>query len=243
MRNRRVFLDTPLETGVEVALDAAAFQHLVTVLRLAEGDEVVLFNGRGGEFLGRLVKMGRRQASVHVHGFRCREVESKLAVVLAQACARGDRMDFILQKATELGVQSVVPLVAQRTPGRIQQLRRKREHWQGVVESACEQCGRNRLPEITAPQLYRQWLPEHERESDPGLIMDPGAEQSLRDLPPPKGRITIVVGPEGGFDPNERAAARAAGLIPVRLGPRVLRTETAGLTALAVLQALWGDLR
>jgi len=241
MRNRRLFVDTTLAIGMELTLDERAFQHLIKVLRLGSGDEVRLFNGQGGEFVARLAVVERRQASVHVCSFEARESESRVPLVLAQGLSRAERMDYALQKATELGVGRVIPLVTQRTHGRSVQAERKQQHWRGVVISACEQCGRNRLPEIAELTPYFDWLRARAQQSGTGLLLDPQAGKTLGNLPPPVLPLTLVVGPEGGFAADEIARGSAAGLIPVRLGPRVLRTETATAAALAAVQTLWGD--
>ena len=241
MRSRRLFVDTALAIGMEVTLDERGFQHMIKVLRLVPGDKVRLFNGQGGEYVARLANVERRRASVCVLSFEDLESESRVRLVLAQGLSRADRMDYALQKATELGVARVVPLVTQRTQGRPAQAQRKQQHWRGVVISACEQCGRNRLPEIAALTFYTDWLRGAEHQPGTGLLLDPRADKTLSDVPPPEPPLTLVVGPEGGFDDDEIASGSAAGLIPVRLGPRVLRTETATTAALAAVQTLWGD--
>jgi 16S rRNA (uracil1498-N3)-methyltransferase len=243
MTGPRLFHPLPLAADTEVVLDPVAAGHAVRVLRLAPGAPLVLFDGLGGEYAATLLAVGKRGASARVGALRAREAESPLDLTLAQGIARGERMDLVVQKSVELGVRRLQPLVTARCQVRLDAERsaHRVQHWRGVVRAACEQSGRNRLPEVLPPQAFGTWLAGT---GDAGLrlVLDPGAPRGLRELPPPDGAVLLLVGPEGGLDEAELAATRAAGWVPVRLGPRVLRTETAGLAALAALQALWGDL-
>ncbi len=242
MRLPRLYLPVPLRVGATVALDDNAFNHAVRVLRLKPGAALILFNGEGGAFAATLVEVGKRDAWARVTAALPHEVESPLQVVLAQGISRGEKMDYTLQKAVELGVAAIQPVFAERGGIDVtgERLARKVRHWRGIVVGACEQCGRNRLPELREPLTLADWLA---RPAVPGLrlLLDPAAERGLRGLEPPTDAVTLLIGPEGGLSPAEIAQARKAGFTSVRLGPRTLRTETAGVAALAAVQALWGD--
>lgn len=242
MRRPRVFSVTALRSGEVVQLDENAARHLMQALRLQPGAGLTLFDGSGSDFAATLVKARKGGASARV-GERLREEPPlPLSLHLALGISRGERMDFSIQKAVELGVSSVTPLFTDRS---MVQLKGERQaarlrHWDGVVRHACEQSGRSRLPRLHAPLALRDWLSA--REGD-GILLDHRGERPLTDLPAPSGPLFLLVGPEGGLSPQERALAARSGLQGVRLGPRVLRTETAPLAALAIMQALWGDFR
>ncbi len=243
MRIPRIYLPASLSTGQIIELDGQAAVHLTRVLRLRVGDALCLFNGEGGEFAAWLTEVGRRTASIEVGEYSAREVESGLQLVLAQGVSRGERMDYTVQKAVELGVSCIVPLETSRTTVNLAGDRHDKRlaHWQGVVNAACEQSGRNRVPQVAPVQGFSDWLAEVAAEPGLKLVLHHRAEQSLQDLPPPDGPVTLLVGPEGGLSEAEIEAALANGFQPLRLGPRVLRTETAALAAMSVLQWLWGD--
>jgi 16S rRNA (uracil1498-N3)-methyltransferase len=238
----RFFCPQPLHAGAEIALPGAAAHHAERVLRLAPGAEVVLFDGAGMECRAQLTALGRAPRARVLETCEPRR-ESPLSITLVQALASSDKMDWIVQKATELGVAALVPIAAERSVLKLagERAEKRLEHWRQVVVSACEQCGRNRLPEVLPVQALVGYLAEAPREL-PRLILAPGAATALADLPPAPA-VHVLIGPEGGWAPAELEAAAAAGCTPLRLGPRVLRTETAGLAASAALQALWGDFR
>ncbi len=242
MRIPRIYLPLPLTVGATVPLDDNAFNHAVRVLRLKPGAPLALFNGEGGAFAAILADIGKREAQAQITEALPGEVESPLRVVLAQGVSRGEKMDYTLQKAVELGVVAIQPLFTERGGVALsgERLDRKVRHWRGVVIGAGEQCGRNRLPEVREPLTLTAW---RARAAEPGLrlLLDPLAERGLRGLEPPTETVTLLIGPEGGLSPAEIAQARTAGFTGVRLGPRILRTETAGMAALAAVQALWGD--
>lgn len=242
MRIPRIYLPLPLAVGATAPLGDNAFNHVVRVLRLKPGAELVLFDGTGGAFAATLAEVGKRDARARVTAILPGDVESPLRVVLAQAISRGEKMDYTLQKAVELGVAAIQPLFAERGGVELsgERLARKIQHWHGIVVGACEQCGRDRLPELRQPLPLADWLAQP-LEPGPRLLLDPLAERGLRGLEPPTGMIALLIGSEGGLSSAEIARARAAGFVGVRLGPRVLRTETAGVAALAAMQALWGD--
>lgn len=237
----RFFLDQPLAPGARFNLPAGPARHAARALRLAADDPVTLFNGRGGEYAARIERIHKDEVAVSVTGFDEIERESRLRVMLAQGISSGERMDYTLQKAVELGVTAIQPIAAKRSVVKLagERADKRVAHWQGVVASACEQCGRNRVPVVAAPLTLAAWLGQHG--AGRLLFLSPLAESRLADLPGPTATDCLVAGPEGGFEPDEIAALQAAGAIPVRLGPRVLRTETAALAALAAMQALWGD--
>jgi 16S rRNA (uracil1498-N3)-methyltransferase len=244
----RLFQQGPLVPGASVALDEAAAHHALRVLRLGRGDAVELFNGDGRRYRGRLAEAQGRRAVVQVDSASDGATESPLALSLAQAVPSGDRMDWVVEKAVELGVTQIQPLLSRRCVVRLdaQRAARKLEHWQRIVVAACMQCGRDRLPAVLPVQPFDGWVRTAVAEStgDPfRLMLTPRATASLSSIPPQAASrgVWILAGPEGGLDDDEEALAAASGWLPVRLGPRVLRTETAGLAALASLQARLGD--
>ena len=244
MRLTRIHVDAPLQPGSEVVLPEAAATHLTRVLRLAVGDACVLFNGDGADRAGRLVAVGKREVRVAVGESTPVARESALQLGLLQGIARGEKMDLILQKATELGVVDIRPLWSQRSEVRLEGERaaKRHAHWCGVVASACGQSGRSVVPPVGAPVSLAAAL-EVLPAGGLRLLLDPTAELAPRTLDVPAGALVwLAVGPEGGWSPSDREQLRAAGFQGLRLGPRVLRTETAGLAALAALQAMFGDL-
>ena len=241
MRLTRSFVDGPLAVGAFVSLSENASAHLTRVLRLGLGDACVVFNGDGADYEARLVSLQKRGVEVELMSRREVHNESPLRLTLAQAIARGEKMDLVLRKATELGVAAIVPLVTERTEVKLDAERgeKRSAHWRGVIVSACEQSGRARLPDLAAPQALRDWLAT----SPGGWYLDPEADHAAHDIDAGSNALTLAIGPEGGWGERDLAGLRAAGLRGLRLGPRILRTETAGLAALAALQVLFGDLR
>ena len=242
MRIPRIYLPLPLTVGATVRLDDNAFNHAIRVLRLQPQSALILFNGQSGAFAATLVEISKREAWARVLEYLPGEVESPLRVLLGQGISRGDKMDYTLQKAVELGAAAIQPLFTERGGVDLsgERLTRKVQHWRGIVIGACEQCGRNQLPEVRDPLRLADWLAQP-AEAGLRLLLDPAAESGLRGLESPAGPVMLLIGAEGGLSPAEMAQARQAGFIGVRLGPRILRTETAGLAALAAIQALWGD--
>jgi 16S rRNA (uracil1498-N3)-methyltransferase len=244
MRLTRVHVDTPLSAGLELALPENAAAHLSRVLRLTVGDECVLFNGDGIDYAARIISMGKRELRVAVASGREVDNESPLAITLLQGVARGEKMDLILQKATELGVNAIAPLWSQRSEVKLDEARAEKRlaHWRGVVTSACEQCGRARVPGVASPvslSVALGALPA----GGLRLILDPEGELALGTLTVgDEARVVLAVGPEGGWSPADREQLRDAGFQGLKLGPRILRTETAGLAAIAALQSRLGDL-
>lgn len=241
----RFYCPPPLRANVRMALPQNAARHAGRVLRLRAGDDLVLFDGAGGEYAARIVELGRDQVTVDVLEWRDAESEAPIRITLVQALQAGEKMDLTVQKAVELGVTRIVPVASTRSVVRLdgERAQRRLEHWRGVVVSACEQCGRNRVPEVTPLAGLDRWLG---RPVDAGvlrLMLAPGAAATLDGIaaPAPAGEIELLIGAEGGLTPEEVALAGAAGYLSIRLGPRILRTETAGLAALAAIQCLWGD--
>lgn len=240
----RFYCPMDLSQGATRDLPEAAAHHAARVLRLRVGDLVVVFNGDGGEAEAEISFIGKDHVSVRVGLWRARESESPVRVALAQGLSARERMDFTLQKAVELGVAEVFPIETRRSVMRLADERaaRRIEHWQSLVAAACEQCGRNRVPPVHPVSSLPDFLGSHPARSEQQrYVLSLDAHTRLRELPPP-GELLLLAGPEGGFAPEEIQIARSCGFTPVRLGPRVLRTETAALAALAAIHALWGDL-
>jgi 16S rRNA (uracil1498-N3)-methyltransferase len=232
----------PLAPGASVELPAEAAHHASKVLRMGQGDAIVLFDGRGGEWTGQLARVGKA-VTVALESFDATDREPPIAITLVQGLAAADKMDWIVQKAVELGVAVIQPVAARRSVIRLsgERLERRVAHWQAVAIAACEQCRRNRVPEVAPLVDLPQFLAGAAAQNAMRLVLAPEAGQRLANLPKPAGSVMLLVGPEGGFEETELTAARLAGFTAVSLGPRVLRTETAGLAALAAMMALWGD--
>jgi 16S rRNA (uracil1498-N3)-methyltransferase len=254
MRMTRVFVDAELQPGNIVELARNTASHLAKVLRARSGDELVLFNGDGREFAASIESVRGSRVSASIISARSVDRESPLKVTLLQCVPRGDRMDFVVQKATELGVERIVPVLSQRSVVRLDaaQAASKQAHWLAVAVSACEQCGRNKLPIVEAPQLLLNYLgamPPRKASGALRLILEPeGAvpESSARTIDVgaggPVAQAEIAIGPEGGFSPEELDAFRLSDFSPLGLGPRVLRTETAAIAAIVMLQTRFGDM-
>lgn len=241
MRIPRIHHPQPLGEGEIVHLESGAAQHVARVLRLGVGAELILFDGSGGHYLAAIIAVDKRHVEVRLGKQHQTHNTSPLRITLAQGISKGERMDFTIQKAVELGVQRIVALDTERSVVRLkgERLERKHQHWQGIIISACEQSGRDVPPELLPSRGLPCWL----RDETEGtrLLLDPYAEQGIAGLTPST-EITLLIGPEGGLSEQERQAAQDAGYQGVRLGPRVLRTETASLAAVAILQSHWGDL-
>jgi len=257
----RMFVPGPLAVGETVVLDAAASHHAVRVLRRGPGDALEVFDGQGHRFAATLLDGDARAARIVLD----REVPGlaggPLWIGLAQVLTAGEKMDWVVEKAVELGAEAIQPLLSHKSVVRLDARRAdsRHAHWQRIVVAACMQCGRDRLPELARPLELGQWLRAPRQSADPGadpaidpafgpgarrahaLLLSPRAGLSLAELPAPTGPVWLLSGPEGGFTAHEEALAVAAGWQALRLGPRVLRAETAGLAALAALQARFGD--
>lgn len=239
----RLYLEQALEVGIELQPDKLQTHHLINVLRCRENDVVHLFNGQGGEYSARVTTIGKRHISLQTESFIARDSESPVNITLAQGIARGERMDFAIQKAVELGVQVIQPVhteKSQRLPD--DRLHRKMDHWRSVIQSATEQSGRCLLPEICPPVRLDEWLQDTAGTYQTALrlLLDPTSDDTLCQQTK-TGQICLLIGPESGLSENEINQAVDQGFAAVRLGPRILRTETAGMAAIAAIQTLWGD--
>ncbi len=244
MRIPRICVLEPLEVGAEILLPAQAGEHLARVLRLEQGHPIILFNGDGREFRAEISQLTKRTVSARVLEMGMAEDrESLLKLTLAQGVARGEKMDLILQKATELGISRIVPLITERTEVKLDAERtaRRLAHWQAVVASACEQSGRLRLPTIEMPIRLGAWAAALSASDGLRLALNPHGSVSPRTLPVFESAV-LVVGPEGGLSQHDLTALDQANFLGLRLGPRILRTETAGLAGITALQAIHGDL-
>jgi 16S rRNA (uracil1498-N3)-methyltransferase len=235
----RFYLDAPLRAGTSVLLSEDSAHHAVHVLRVHAGDEVTLFNGRGGEYAARIASIQRLKVLVDVLAHRAIERESPLRVVLVQGVSAGERMDFTVRKSVELGVAEIQPVLAASSVARPKGERAaaRQSHWQKIAIAACEQCGRNQIPAVHATLAAA----DYRGGTGTRLLLSLASELRFSQALKEGTEFTIAAGPEAGFNPTEEAAFLDAGFIPVRLGARVLRTETAGLAALAALSALRGD--
>jgi 16S rRNA (uracil1498-N3)-methyltransferase len=240
MRISRLYVPVILAQGKKIKLDNDSAHYVRTVLRLKKDNEIILFNGTGGEYLGTVVEVSRNRLLIAVGQWIERSVESPLMITLGLGISRGDRMDNSVQKAVELGVNKITPLLTERCVVQFKGEKKPQRvlHWQKIIEHATEQSGRTTLPELLEIDQLHLWVDRQERLK---VFLDPYAETSLAELKPESMQVTLLTGPEGGFTDQERELAKAAGFIPVQLGRRILRTETASLAALSAVQMLWGD--
>ncbi|MBS0349991.1 MAG: 16S rRNA (uracil(1498)-N(3))-methyltransferase [Proteobacteria bacterium] len=237
----RIFYPQPLSKNSIVILDPAASHHLLSVLRLKEGEPLQVFNGEGGSFSARLDGRRKKLAVIQIHEFDPSETESPLSIHLGQVISRAERMDFTIQKSVELGVNEITPLISERCGVRLkeQRLENRLEHWSKIAISASEQSGRCRVPKINKVVDFTAFL---EQSIEIGFICDPMAKYVLPETTQPMQRLTLIIGPEGGFSEQEINHAKKTGVQPLWLGPRILRTETAAIAAMTLLQRQWGDL-
>lgn len=239
----RIYQPVPLVKDTVVNLDAMATHHIARVLRANPGDKLCLFNGQGGEYRSTIIEITKKTVVVRIGEFVARNSESPLALSLAQGISRGEKMDYTIQKAVELGVSKIIPLITERCNVKLDAERqlKKQQHWQSIVIHACEQSGRTIIPEVSLPQLLPKWLATSDM--DVGLVLSPHVQNKLKETPIPlTAKITLLIGPEGGLSEAEIELAYQHQFIPLNLGPRVLRTETAALVALTALQCYFGDL-
>ncbi len=240
MRVSRLYTTATLSTGKTIELDEDNGHYVRTVLRLKKDTDIILFNGNGGEYLGSISEVSRKAVLIDIKQWIERNVESPLIVTLGLGISRGDRMDFTVQKAVELGVNHITPLLTEHCVVQLKGEKRPQRllHWQKIAQHAAEQSGRTLVPPLMDIHHLQHWVGQQQ-----GLkvFLDPYATTSLAELSPINGQVTLLTGPEGGFTDQERELAKAAGFIPVSMGKRILRTETASLAALAAVQMLWGD--
>jgi 16S rRNA (uracil1498-N3)-methyltransferase len=241
LRIPRIYTDTPLQAGAEAQLDDNAAQHVGRVLRMQPGQALSLFNGDGQDYPALIASASKKNVTVQVQQPTANSSESALEIVLGQTLSKGDRMDYAVQKATEMGVTRIVPLSTERCDVRLKGDRedKRLSHWRSVAISAAEQCGRARVPDILPVMNITEWL-EYSQGCDLRLVLHHRTEQSLDSMAKPNS-IALMIGPEGGLSADEITQAEKSGFLPVSLGPRVLRTETAPVAAMALCQWLWGD--
>lgn len=241
MRIPRIYEPQPLQAGADITLGEVASQHLGKVLRMQPGDSIVLFNGEGQEFPATIAAVSKKSVSVRLEQGLSPATESPLRVHLGQCLSKGDRMDYAVQKATELGVTAITPLFSERSEVKLpaDRAEKRQRHWQQIAISACEQSYRTQVPDLVMPANLSEWL--NTVEADLKLVLDPrGAEPLDTQLTPQS--VAMLIGPEGGLSDAEVEMAVNAGFKPIVLGPRILRTETAPVVALTLLQSVWGDL-
>lgn len=241
MRIPRIFCDQTLAKDTTINLGPQGSNHVLRVLRLKFGTPLILFDGSGGEYSAELTKSTPTQTVVTVKEFSAKNIESPLKIHLIQGISRGEKMDYVIQKSTELGVDKITPVFTERCNVKLnpERLQKKQQHWQQIAISACEQCGRNYIPKIASAVNLLEVLTQ--KASGLKLILTPKTEQTLTSLTKTIA-ATILIGPEGGLSDTEMQLAQQHNYIPVQLGPRILRTETAALVAIAALQTTWGDL-
>lgn len=240
MRNPRIYTDQPLSAGIFVQLTDSAANHVGKVLRMKVGDPLVLFNGKGGAFQSSIASIHKKAVEVELKSALDSDAESPLTIELGQTLSRGERMDYAIQKATEVGVTSITPLFSERCEVKLKadRMDKRLKHWQQIAISACEQCGRNRVPVIHPPVTLEEWLAE--RRTELNFVLHHRAEKKLEGYDQPVS-VSLLIGPEGGLTADEIVLAEGKQFAPLALGPRVLRTETAPVAAIALMQYLWGD--
>ncbi len=240
MRVSRIFQAMPLQCGEQIVLDEDGSHYVRTVLRLKKGSNVIVFNGQGGEFLGNIFESSRQRVAINIFEWIDKDVESNLKLHLGLSISKGSRMDYAIQKAVELGVHTISPLISERTVVKLTKEKQpqKIKHWQKIAIHAAEQCGRTVVPRVNDAVPLANWLFE---QSGTRIFLDPNSTIKLSSLPKQQHGLTLLAGPEGGFSEQERMIARDSDFISVQLGARILRSETAALAALAAAQTLWGD--
>lgn len=241
MRLTRIYQPQALKAGQILNLSKEAAGHLIRVLRLQVGDEFIVFNGKAGEFRAIITEVNKSTVTVKLGEFAAVNRESPLQMTLAQAVLRSDKMDYVLQKAVELGVTCFIPLITAHSTLKLapERWQKRSLHWQGVMLAACEQSGRTRLPKLENPMTFD--VATTAIKADQRIILQPGTKQNINSLSSCQS-VALLVGPEGGWSENELKCARVADYSPMHIGPRVLRAETAGLVAISILQSLYGDL-
>lgn len=241
MKKPRIYTQQSLKEGLYISLEAAASNHLHKVLRLAENHLITVFNGTGGEYQARIVKPHKQRTEIEIQAFSADNKTSPLSLELGIALSKGDRMDWVMQKATELGVTKITPLISERTEVKLsgERLEKRLTRWQQQIISACEQCGRNVLPQLSSSAKLPAWCQDNT--ADVKAVLHHRTANTLTSEQSPKA-VSLLVGPEGGLSDDEIKLATTCGFVPMSLGPRVLRTETAPLAAISLLQYIWGDM-
>lgn len=241
----RLFVSQPLINGASIELEGDPARYLGKVLRGRVGDGVTLFNGDGPEWHAIIIAFGRNRVTLEIGESFTPDTESPLKIHLVQGISRGERMDLVVQKATELGANRITPVFTEYGVVKLDDKRaaKRHDHWQKIAVHACEQCGRAKLPLIDAPIRLNDWFGSRPQSVDAELILAPGAAQRLSSVSPPPTNVCVLIGPEGGFSNHEYDDAAAAGFDAVSIGTRILRTESAAIATLAIMQSLWGDLK
>jgi 16S rRNA (uracil1498-N3)-methyltransferase len=239
----RLFSPDELAADSELWLTGERAKYVTRVLRLKMEDTIVMFDGNGDQYGAAIKAFAKDRVLLQVGDRQISDVESPLSIRLVQGVSRGGRMDVVVQKATELGVHGISPVITEFSVVKLggERAARRLEHWQKICRSACEQCGRNTLPEINMPQMLGDWLDNHPCDKATRIMLDPECGESISALEAPESNVILLVGPEGGMSDTERVRCEASGFRSVSLGPRVLRTETAALAGISVLQTRWGD--
>lgn len=239
----RIFQPIPLAQGVSIELDGNASHHIARVLRAKVDDNVIIFNGLGGEYTGIITEITKKSVRILISDFNPREAESPLELWLAQGISRGEKMDYTIQKAVELGVKKIIPLFTERCTVKLDHERviKRLEHWQAIVISACEQSGRNRIPEVLMPTTLEKALPTMQAKWR--FVLSPHVDQKMQKIQIENHQpVVLLIGPEGGLSDNEMTLTRVHHFSPLNLGPRVMRTETAAVAAITALQYCFGDM-
>lgn len=240
----RIYQPVPMAVNHSIILDPNASHHLSRVLRVTRNDPIILFNGQGGEYEGRITHIDKKQVTVQLEKFTDKKIESPLTLYLAQGISRGDKMDYTMQKAVELGVKKIFPLFTEYCNVKLDKERSEKRlrHWQEIVIHACQQSGRTEVPEIAFPQTFAEWM--ETVTADHRLVLSPTGTHHLTDftLPAKEASVVVLIGSEGGLSEQEEAIAVRNQFLPVNIGPRILRTETAAVAVLAIMQARFGDM-
>jgi 16S rRNA (uracil1498-N3)-methyltransferase len=241
MRIPRIYQSAKLIPDSTLTLTADAANHLTRVLRLSTGAELRIFNGAAGEFAAHIISINKKEVQIKLGEYFVVHTESCLKIHLGQAISRGEKMDYTIQKAVELGVTQITPLLTERCGVKLSEDRwdKRLQHWRGIIVNACEQCGRDRLPLINEPVLFVNWLAQVN--STCRLVLDPEEDAGLQRLQITDQTITLLIGPEGGLSEREINLTKQNSFVGIKLGPRILRTETAALAAISALQSKWGD--
>lgn len=243
MANLRFYNNSPLAINATAILSESAAAHAIKALRLSVGDNIMLFNGDGFDYSCTLIEIKKNAATAQVNGAQQIDSESPLSIKLLQGISSGDRMDFTIQKAVELGVKEIQPITTQRSVVKLnaERAEKRTEHWQNIAISACEQSGRAVVPKVLAPIALDKWLSQNPQSNDTRILLNPVGATRLAEITTPTADIQLLIGAEGGLSPAEITLAGSQGFQSIVLGPRILRTETAALTAISAMQALWGD--
>jgi 16S rRNA (uracil1498-N3)-methyltransferase len=243
MANLRFYNNSPLAINATAILSESAAAHAIKALRLSVGDNIMLFNGDGFDYSCTLIEVKKNAATAQVNGAQQIDSESPLSIKLLQGISSGDRMDFTIQKAVELGVKEIQPINTQRSVVKLnaERAEKRTEHWQNIAISACEQSGRAVVPKVLAPIALDKWLSQNPQSNDTRILLNPVGATRLAEITTPTADIQLLIGAEGGLSPAEITLAGSQGFQSIALGPRILRTETAALTAISAMQALWGD--